>query len=550
MEGLKSGYSKRSVTMKNLDTWLAVLAGIGLSMINPLAGSAQDGRPSSSIRKVEAPALGITASSIILTWDDDFEPNYQSSDSGSWSGKYFIYENGVKVGSTPKRTFTIKGLSAGKTYTFSVTSREDPAGLVTADQSIRVITKTGGKIDNVRKFGAKGDGINGDGPAIQKAINTCSKDGIVLVPAGRYLVDHLELKSSMTLELAKDAVLLFMGYDEKLHYPVTKAILPGPDGDINYESCSFITGLNVHNVVITGEGTIDGNGATWWPHYKEISRPYTVEFILSSNILVQGITIQDPPVWNNHLLYVDDAIYSDVKFLKVSKASGVNGDGLDPDASRHILIVGSLFGNQDDCIAIKSGKYGSDGNKRRRSSEYITIRDCVFDGNAAPGAGPLGIAIGSECSGGIRHVLIQNCTFIDVASLANIKANRQRPFACIEDIRMKNITYTNNKAVDRWWNRAPISVDLFYGAPEDSNPSHPEPLSSQTPVFRDIHFDNISIYNPVGRGIYISGLAESPVHDISFNRVYVTSLNGVTVQNVDTLSLVGITVRPIVKPGK
>jgi exo-poly-alpha-galacturonosidase len=223
----------------------------------------------------------------------------------------------------------------------------------------------------------------------------------------------------------------------------------------------------------------------------------------------------------------------------------VNGDGLDPDASRNILIVGCLFGNQDDAIAIKSGKYEADGNKRRRSSEYITIRDCVFNGNAAPGAYPLGIAIGSESSGGIKHVVIQNCEFIDVASLANIKANRQRPFAIVDDIRVENITYTNTIAVDQWWNRAPISVDLFYGAPEGSNPSIAEPFSSKTPVFRNIHFNNISINNPKGRGIYISGLAESPIHDITFNKVYVRSRDGVTIQNVDTLTIKGITVIPI-----
>src|SRR5437868_5068247 len=120
------GCPKRSAAMKKFDTWLAILAGISLLMVCSLTSSGQDTRPSSSIRKVDAPPLGITASSVILTWDDDFEPNYyQSPDSGSGSGKYFIYENGVKVGSTSKRTFTVKGLSAGKNYVFSVMSWED-----------------------------------------------------------------------------------------------------------------------------------------------------------------------------------------------------------------------------------------------------------------------------------------------------------------------------------------------------------------------------------------------------------------------------------------
>jgi polygalacturonase len=346
----------------------------------------------------------------------------------------------------------------------------------------------------------------------------------------------------MTLKLEKGATLSFLGYDSAVSYPVARALLPGPDGQIAYEYPSLITGNHVHHVVITGGGMIDGNGETWWPHYKELSRPFTIEFILSSNILVQGITIRDPPCWNNHLLYVDSAIYTDVRFLKVSRVPGVNGDGLDPDASQNILVVGCLFGNQDDCIAIKSGKFLSDGNKRRRPSENIVIRDCLFDGNAAPGSNPLGIALGSESSGGIKHVLIQHCVFRNVASLVNIKTNRQRPFANVEDVRVEHVTYVNRKAVDHWWNRAPISVDLFYGE-NTGDPSIPEPLAPQTPVFRDIHFKDISIYNSVGRGIYLSGLRESPIGDISFSRVFVTARDGMVIQNVDAFSTADITVK-------
>ncbi len=516
-----------------------------LYIVFPLLCRAEHSQPPSSIRKVEAPALGITSASVLLTWDDNFTPGYQSTDSTPRSREYFIYQDAMKIGSTRSRTFIVRDLSPSRSYTFSVRSADDSKKIPGGENSIKVTTRNDGRILNVRDLGAKGDGKSADGKAIQSAINSCPKDGIVLIPAGRYIVDHLELRSDMTLLLEKAAVLSFAGYREGVSYPMIKAVLPGPDGDINYQAPSLITGLNVHHVVITGEGTIDAGGATWWPHYKEITRPYTIEFILSSDILVQGITIQDPPSWNNHLLYVDDAIYSDVKFFKVSKADGVNGDGLDPDASRNILIVGCIFGNQDDCIAIKSGRYDADGNKRRRSSEYITIRDCVFDGNAAPGAGPLGIGIGSESCGGIKHVVIQNCVFTDVASLVNIKANRQRAFACVDDIRIEHNFYTNHKAVDRWWNRAPVSVDLFYGAAAGSNPSAPEPLVSQTPVFRNIYFNDIMICNPVGRGIYISGLAESPIHAISFNEVYVRSRDGVTIQNVDTLSIKGITVVPL-----
>jgi polygalacturonase len=522
---------------------------IGFCFFNTLiicsaaTGLALDKNQRGEIRNLEAPKLGITATSAILTWYDTFIPDYQSDDLKQYTRKYNVYKNGVQIGTTNHKAYSIQGLNPATNYKLSVRLDGDSADL--NEIFIDVSTKIQGKIFNAKKYGAKGDGIHNDTEFIQKTIDACSAGGTVFIPAGHYLVGHLKLKSEITLEIGKDACLTFFGYKEGTNYPKLKTMLQGPDGEITYESLALISGINVHDVVITGEGVIDGQGETWWPHYSETKRPFTIEFVSSSNILVQGITIQDPPFWNNHLLYVDHAVYSNVKFFKVSQVSGHNGDGLNPDASRDILVVGCLFGNQDDCIAIKSGKYVNDGNKRRRSCEYITIRDCVFDGNAAPGSGPLGIAIGSESSGGVKHILVKDCEFSNIASLANIKTNRERFYAYVEDVRFENITYTNTTHVDRWWNRAPVSVDHFYTDAPGSNPSIPELFTSRTPVFTNIHFWNISIYNPVGRGIYISGLAESPIHNIDFDRVYVRSRDGVTIQNVDLLSIRGITVLPV-----
>ena len=484
--------------------------------------------------KLEAPVLGTTATSVLLTWNDTFEPDYQAKDFNPKARQYLVQQNGIQIGTTSKKNFTAKALSPNTSYTFSVGILGN--GKEEKWKTVKVVTKVLGRVIDVRKAGARGDSSHIDTEAVQNSINNCPAGGTVYIPAGTYLVGHLELKSATNLELAKGAVLSFIGYKKEDSLPKTKAVLAGPDGEINYESTSLLSGTNVHNVAIIGEGTIDGNGETWWPYYKEISRPFTLEFVNSSDIFVQGVTFQDPPFWNNHLLYVDRAIYSDVKFLKVSTKDGVNGDGLNPDAARDILIVGCLFGNQDDAMAIKSGKYFEDGNKRRRSTERITIRDCIFDGNAAAGSNPLGIAIGSESSGGIKHVSIYDCEFINTASLANIKTNRQRLFARVEDVRIKNITYTNTKHVDRWWNRAPISVDLFYGAPEGSDPLVAEPFSPQTPVFKDIYFKNIFIYNPVGKGIYVSGLVESTVKNLRFQKVFVRSRDGVVIQNADAPS--------------
>ncbi|KAB2809863.1 MAG: glycoside hydrolase family 28 protein [Paludibacter sp.] len=489
------------------------------------------------ITNVLAPELGITSTSVVLLWDDSFAPDYTKDYAGETAKTYHIYCDGKKIGSTKKQTFPVYRLSPSTTYQFSINEKE-VAGSGT-ENFITVTTRKAGKIFNVKDFGAVGDGKQIDTKAIQKTIDQCVPGGTVLIPPGTYLVDHLDLKSDLVFEIEEGAILKFIGYKEGGNYPTSEVLLPGVKGEMEYRRMTLIRACDVRNVTITGKGLIDGNGEKWWPYRNETPRPFLLEIIKSSNILVQGVTFQDPPAWNNHLLYVDNALYSDVRFLKVSPEHGVNGDGLDPNASRNVLIAGCLFGNQDDAIAIKSGTADKDGN-RYRSSENITIRECEFYGSLEEGSASLGVAIGSETSGGVRHVVLKNCTFRDASSVINIKTNRERPYAIVEDVIVENITYTNAKHSARWFNKAPISLDQFYVRDNPPNPSAPEPRTPETPIFRNIHFKNISIHNSKGWGIYMSGFAEAPIRNVTFDKVSVKSRDGIMVQNVDHVLLKGI----------
>lgn len=498
-----------------------------------------------------APALGITASTAILLWDF---PERRAVGDSNWQAvapTFVVCRNGTPIGSTSRRSFTAKGLTAGTTYRFSVRVRDAEGHVSESSPDVEITTPPKGETLNVREFGAVGDGKARDTEAIQKAIAACRTGGRVSIPPGTYKVNHLSLKSGMTLEIERGATLSFVPLGDGENYPLLKTVLPGPHGDVPYRTRGLITAENACDLAIVGGGTIDGNGEAWWPHYREIAhRPYTLEFIRGSNLLVQGITIQDPPFWNTHPLYVDRAIFSEVQFLKVSKVAGHNGDGLNPDAARDILIVGCLFANQDDSIAIKAGinsNYRISPISREtlyRSSERITVRDCTFDGTRAPGASPLGIGIGSEVFGGVRHVLVQFCEFIDCASLANIKATRGRPFSRVEDIRFENIAYVNNRHKEKPWNPAALSVNLFYMA-DKPDLSVAEPVSERTPVFRDLHFENIRIVNRGGRAIYICGLPEMPVRNVTLNRIDARAKVGSFIRNVDGLTRQSVSERPL-----
>jgi polygalacturonase len=477
-----------------------------------------------------APPLARTTSTAVLMWDRPAADRVAS---------YQIYRDGIQAGETTRLSYTATNLAAGRSYRFTVRSRRADGAASAESDAVVVETKPAGPVFNVREFGARGDGVARDTAAIQKAIVACTPGGTVLVPAGVYSVDHLELKSDLTLHLATGAALQFLGRGVG-NYPAATVKLPGPDGEVEVTDFALVTALRANRLTITGGGVIRGNGETWWPH-KEFPRPRLLKFIECSDVLVQGITLDDPPAWNTHAVYVDRAVFSELKFRKMSTAPGTNGDGLNPDSSRDILIVGCTFANQDDSIAIKAGAVTPERPRHQRSCENITIRDCVFDGTLAPGAHPLGFGVGSETCGGVRHVLLKDCEFRNAASLANIKANRARAGAVVEDIRIENCVYTNTVHRDRQYNHAPISIDLFYYG--DGAPDVAAPLTPATPLFRDIHFKNIVSDNPRGRFGYFCGLAELPVRGITLENVSGTARQGLHGQNLDGIELRNVAIK-------
>ena len=512
--------------------WKANILLAALVLHGALCGSAcaQESAASGVVRNLAAPPLARTATTALLMWDRPAAEGIAS---------YEIYRDSVLAGETKRLSYTATNLAAGRSYRFTVRSRQASGKAAAESRPVVVETKPAGRIFNVKEFGARGDGVTKDTAAIQKAIAACAPGGTVLIPPGVYSVDHLELKSDMTFELATGATLQFLGRGAG-EYPTTKVKLPGPDGEVEVSDFALITALRARNLTITGSGIIRGNGETWWPH-KEAPRPRILKLTACADVFVQGITLDDPPAWNTHIVYGDRAVFSEVKFRKMSTAPGTNGDGLNPDSSRDVLIIGCTFANQDDSIAIKAVGVTRERTRRQRSCENITIRDCLFDGTLAPGARPLGFAVGSETGGGVRHVLVKDCVFRDAAALAHIKTNRARPGAVVEDIRIENCVYTNTVHRERKYNPAPFSIDLFYY--DDDAHDAAAPLTPATPVFRDIHFKNIVVENPMGRFAYFCGLAELPVRGITLDNVTGTAKLGFHGQNLDGIELRNVVVQ-------
>ena len=293
---------------------------------------------------------------------------------------------------------------------------------------------------NILNFGAVGDGKTLNTQALQKAIDACEKGGTVYVPEGIYVTGALYLKSDMTLYLEEGSVLL--GSGDLSQYPIWNYSFEGrkADGYASLLNAGLKAGEQVENLTLEGTGTIDANGVELF--YKEMEekkgkRGRAVFFSHVTNLKMKDITIRQSPAWCLHLLYCRqvevDGVHIYTKYDENGKRyEGIfNGDGLDIDACRNVTVKHCVIASQDDCIAIKSGR-DEEGRAVGIASEHIRISDCTFQSG-------FGVAVGSEMSGGIRDVRVENCRFRDTFSIVSIKAPRGRGNV-VEDIHFENLS--------------------------------------------------------------------------------------------------------------
>jgi polygalacturonase len=474
--------------------------------------------------------------------------------------EYTVLCNGEIAARTSAQSCTLHSLEPGTEYAVRVLAmdireanscgrNEDGFGRhIRASTSIvRFTTKRKGQIFNVRDHGAAGDGTTDDTAAIQGAVNAavestrCGRgpDGttrgggtqgmggtaraVVLLPPGVYRVGTITLGSDLTLRFADGAVLsLVERYEDpqetNRHFPPVETELDGPDGPVPYRSMGAIRGTDLENVTIEGTGLILGNGATWWKRVCDYHgmRPFMLELIRCRNVLIQGVTFQDSPFWNLHAVYCESVVFNQVTVQKRAAGSCNNGDGINPDSSRNVLIVGCMFANHDDSIAIKSGKREEASDYRRqRPCEDIVVRDCAFDcttGSQQTGA----ISVGSEMSGSVRRVLIENCTMRDTSGLVCIKTLRGRG-GTVEHVTVRRIRHTSSG----WHHksrgvRAAIKIEMLYWEPDTLDP---KPVDAGTPRIAAITYEDISFEQRNGRGVYVRCLPEMPGADLVFRRV-------------------------------
>ena len=375
---------------------------------------------------------------------------------------------------------------------------------------------------NVKLFGAKGDGVTLDTNAIQAAILACPDTGRVYIPSGDYLTGPLFLRSNITIEIAKGARLV--GDTDRSHYPILPGMVYTSDESDEYNLgswegnpldtfASIITGVNVENVNIIGEGIIDGNAQNgdWWVDVrtKRIAwRPRGVFLNHCKNITLQGVTVTNTPSWNLHPYFSENLKFIDLSIINPKNSP--NTDGCDPESCNNVDILGVNFSVGDDCIAIKSGKIYM-GRKYKKPSQNFNIRNCSM--NFGHGA----IVLGSEMSGGIKDITVSQCLFNQTDRGLRIKTRRGRGKDAIID----GIVFENIQMDDVL---TPLVINMFYFCDPDGHTEYVYskeklPVDERTPYLGRFEFKNIDCKNVnVAAGTFF-GLPEQPIKSILVENV-------------------------------
>ena len=370
-----------------------------------------------------------------------------------------------------------------------------------------------GQVCDARAFGAKGDGVTKDTAAIQSAIDACAgKKGMALLTAGTYLSAPIVLKSGTTLKLGKGATLL--GSSDMKDYPaMTEFRTPGLQ--------SLVSATNATDVTITGEGTIDGAGEAWWAAARKVKdagvmgvnpRPRLVVFDHCKHVVLEGVTIQNSPMWQVVPYYSDDVTIRNVKILAPPRSP--NTDAIDPFSSSHVRIEHVLADVGDDDIAIKSGAIGSPGPDD--PSTDITITDCTFlHGH--------GLSVGSEIAGGARNIVAERISFDGTDNGIRVKANRDRGND-VGQLMFRDITMKNVKNA--------LIVSEYYPKVLPPEGETAQPVTRLTPHFHDIVLENVTATGSDVAGAIV-GLPESPVKGMVLKNVKIAAQKGMTIGFAD-----------------
>lgn len=370
----------------------------------------------------------------------------------------------------------------------------------------------------ITKYGSVAGGAQDALPGITAAIKQCSEDGggHVVVPRGTFLCNGpIHLTGGVDLHLEDGAELVF-STDASHYLPPVRTKWEGTE---LYNYSPLIYAYGVSNVAVTGSGTIIGKGGSGFQKWYSLQkadqeelrrmgregvpvqerifgdghylRPQVINFVRCTGVYLQGVLVKDVTFWSCHL-----AECTNVKIQGLSIISGgANSDGIDPESCCDVLIERCYFKTGDDGIAIKSGR-DQDGWRIDKPSENIVVRGCTFntDWNA--------VCMGSEISGGVRNVFVEDCYIAKATNGLYCKSNKDRG-GYAEDVYFRNIK------VDSISGSLVLISSKYRGG--ETTQDYPTPM-------RRFSFENISAVSAV-TCLGLDGFTDLPIEDVTVKDV-------------------------------
>jgi polygalacturonase len=383
----------------------------------------------------------------------------------------------------------------------------DVSGAANVKPALPVIP---GRTFTLTDFGAVGDGKTLNTEAFQKAIAAAEKagGGRLIVPKGVFRTLPFVLCSNLDLHLAEGSVIQAPDTFEAFGLPNPATLHSQEEVKARVKPpAPLITGSNLHDVALTGPGTIDGNGALWWawseraartqPGRLVYRRPHLVVIGGCKRLHVADVTLTNSSMFH---LVMRDVVDLTVERVKVrAPFNAPNTDAIDPGPVTNALIRDCDVDTGDDDICIKSG------------GTNVLIENCTIKHGH-------GISIGSGTVVGIHNMLVRHCTFEGTDNGIRIKSMRGAggPVENVRytDIRMKDVANA-------------VVLDLNY---VDNNRPDFVGDPSKVPSIRDILIDNVVVESSRNAG-RIVGLPDSLITNVTFRNVQITAENDFVIKN-------------------
>ncbi len=356
------------------------------------------------------------------------------------------------------------------------------------------------KTFNITTYGAIGDGVATNTAAIQAAINAASAagGGIVEVPAGIFLSGPIQMASHLNLRVQGTLRMLPLGQ------------YPGGTTD----PANFISGAGLHDLAISGSGTLDGQGAPWWPYAKTkgANRPRMIALSSCERLLIESVRLQNSPMF--HLAISGKS--ANVTVRGVTIRAPASTDPVGPSHNTDACDVKGKYILIQDCdVSVGDDNFTCGGD-----TSDVLITNCAY------GYGH-GVSIGSYTRGGVSNITVINCTFNHTESGLRIKTDRDRGGfvhnLSYQNLRMTNVgcpilVYASYQARERQYrNLTKLTSEIAAQYPA-------APVTSLTPIYRDIVFSNLTAtVEPGGRAGLIWGLPEMAVTNVRLQNVNITA---------------------------